>query len=132
MNPGFLFGVLLWPVVQDLLQQHYQKHHRWFPALHHGINTALRYQSETLPMPRRLTVMMCSLWTLQYHLERRRISRIDHIFQQRYFRAAFDFLQLRAKVGESLQEVVAWWHTFQDASPQNRERLIDKLAKQSL
>ena len=127
LNPGFLFGVLLWPVVQDLLQRHYREHRRWFPALYHGVSTALRYQSETVPMPRRLTAMMRSIWTLQYHLERQRPSRIYRIFHQRYFRAAIDFLQLRAKAGEPLHDIVTWWRTFQEGSQRDRERLIDEL-----
>ncbi len=127
LNPGFLFGVLLWPVVQNLLQKYEQQYHRFFPALHHGIGSAIRHQAETLPIPRRLTDMMRSVWMLQYHLERRRPSRVYRIFNQRFFRAAFDLMQLRAEAGEPLNEQVSWWRAFQDGTKEERDRLIDEI-----
>lgn len=130
LNPGFLFGVFLWPVVQDHLQKQNKQRERLFQALHHGISIAIQSQSKTLPIPRRLIAMMRSMWTFQYHLERRRASRIHHIFHQRFFRAAFDFLKLRAESGEPLAEIVQWWQTFQDAANQQRDRLIDALKQE--
>ena len=127
LNPGFLLGILLWPVVQQLLQQHFKKHKRLFPALHHGINLALEQQLKTVLIPRRLTIMMRSVWTLQYHLERRRSKRIFHVFYQRYFRAAFDFLALRAEAGEPLQALVDWWQLFQDSDKAERQCMIQAL-----
>lgn len=127
LNPGFLLGVLLWPVVQGLLDEHLKKHGRLFQALYYGINRALDHESEALLIPRKLTGMMRSIWTLQYHLERRRIKRIYRIFQQRYFRAAFDFLALRAQAGEPLQELVNWWQAFQEGNKKEKESLIESL-----
>ncbi|OGO93273.1 MAG: hypothetical protein A3F41_04050 [Coxiella sp. RIFCSPHIGHO2_12_FULL_44_14] len=127
LNPGFLFSVLLWPVVQHLMQEHLQQHKKWFPALHYGMVTALERQLKTLLIPRRLTMMMRSLWVLQYHLERRRANRIEHIFHQRYFRAAFDLLKLRQQAGESVRDVLVWWDNFQRAESLERRRMIELL-----
>ena len=127
LNPGFLLGVLLWPMVQKLLAEHLKKNKRLFPALYYGINMTLEKQCETLLIPRRLTAMMRAVWTLQYHLERRRSKRIYRIFYQRYFRAAFDFLALRAKAGEPLQELVAWWQDFQESNTAEKQRMVERL-----
>ena len=127
LNPGFLFSIFLWPVVQELMQQHFKKYKRLFPSLYYGINMALRQQVETLAIPRRLTTMMRSVWLLQYHLERRRRSRIYHIAEQRFFRAAFDFLELRERAGEPLMETVCWWRVFRDGNQKQRKQLIDEL-----
>ena len=129
LNLGFLFAIFLWPVVQELMQQYFKKYKRLFPSLYHGINTALRQQVEILAMPRRLTTMVRSVWLLQYHLERRRRSRIYHIVKQRFFRAAFDFLELREQVGEPLTEIVCWWRAFRDGNQKQREQLIDELGE---
>lgn len=126
LNPGFSFAVFLWPVVQELMQQHFKKYKRLFPSMYHGINIALR-QQVGLAIPRRLTTMMRSVWLLQYHLERRRRGRICHIIEQRFFRAAFDFLELRERAGEPLTEIVCWWRAFQDGNQKQREQLIDEL-----
>ena len=104
-----------------------KKHGRLFQALYYGINRALDQESEALLIPRKLTGMMRSIWTLQYHLERRRSKRIYRIFQQRYFRAAFDFLALRAQAGEPLQELVNWWQAFQEGNKKEKESLIESL-----
>lgn len=127
LNPGFLLAVLLWPVMQELLQEHLQRHRKLFIAAHHGMSTALQEQMKTLMIPRRLTAMIRSMWTLQYHLERRRHSRIYRIFNQRFFRAAVDFLQLRVQVGEPLNECLQWWLKFREGDKQLRTQLMDEL-----
>jgi poly(A) polymerase len=127
LNPGFLFAVILWPVMQELLREHFQQHHKLFVAVYHGMNTALQEQVKTLMIPRRLTAMIRSMWTLQYHLERRRRNRIYRVLNQRFFRAALDFLQLRARVGEPLNEVVTWWFAFRDGDKERRAQLINEL-----
>lgn len=127
LNPGFLLAVILWPVMQDLLHEHFQQHHKLFVAVYHGMNVALQEQTKTLIIPRRLTAMIRSMWTLQYHLEKRRRSRIYRVFNQRFFRAALDFLQLRMQVGEPLHEIVSWWFAFRDGDKEKRAQLIDEL-----
>ncbi len=107
LNPGFLFAVFLWPVVQVSVKGTENK--RLFSALHHSVRKVVKKQSVALPLPKRLLEMMHAIWILQYHLERRRPARIHHIMAQRYFRAAFDFLTLRAEIDPNLKEVVAWW-----------------------
>ncbi|MFW0072489.1 MAG: polynucleotide adenylyltransferase PcnB [Coxiella-like endosymbiont] len=131
LNPGFSFAILLWPVVQELMQQYFKKYKRLFPSIYYGINMALRQQVEILAIPRRLTTMIRSVWLLQYHLERRRRSRIYRIVEQRFFRAAFDFLELREQAGEPLTEIVYWWRAFRDGNQKKREQLIDRLNEQA-
>ncbi|MFW0079749.1 MAG: polynucleotide adenylyltransferase PcnB [Coxiella endosymbiont of Haemaphysalis qinghaiensis] len=126
LNPGFLLAIFLWPVVKGLMEQHFEKHKRLFPSLYYSINHALYLQARTLTIPRRLTIMMRSVWMLQYHLERRRCNRVYRIAQQRFFRAAFDFLELRARAGEPLTEIVRWWRIFHDGNTKQREQLIDE------
>ena len=127
LNPGFLLAIFLWPVVKGLMEQHFKKHKRLFSSLYYSVNHALCLQVQTLAIPRRLTIMMRSVWMLQYHLEQRRCNRIYRIAQQRFFRAAFDFLELRERAGEPLTEIVCWWRIFHDGNTKQREQLIDKL-----
>lgn len=127
LNPGFLLAIFLWPMVQGLMEQYLKKHKRLFSSLYHGINQALYFQTQTLTIPCRLTAMMRSVWLLQYHLERRRRNRIYRIANQRFFQAAFDFLELRERAGEPLTEIVCWWRIFRDGNTKQREQLIDEL-----
>ena len=128
LNPGFLLSILLWPLVQESLNKHVKQYGKFFPALHYGINVTLDKQLMNLMIPRRLTNMMRSIWILQYHLEKRRPTRIDRIYFQRYFRAAFDFLVLRAKSGDPIQASVDWWREFQEQDDAvARENMIQRL-----
>lgn len=127
LNPGFLLAIFLWPMVQGLMEENLKKHKRLFASLYHGVNQALNLQTQTLAIPRRLTAMMCSVWLLQYHLERRRRNRIYWIANHRFFRAAFDFLELRERAGEPLAEIVYWWRIFRDGNTKQREQLMQEL-----
>ena len=129
LNPAFLFAIFLWPTVQELMQQHFKKYKRLFPALYYGINTTLQRQMTVLNLPHRLMTMMRSIWLLQYHLECRRCDRIYRITQQRFFRAALDFLELRKRAGEPLSELVYWWKVFRDGTDEQRTQLIDELVR---
>ena len=40
------------------------------------------------------------------------------------FRAAYDFFALRAASANAPQEAAQWWERFQDASPDERERML--------
>src|SRR5579884_1311445 len=40
------------------------------------------------------------------------------------FRAAYDFFALRAAAGNAPVHVAEWWERFQDASPDERERML--------
>jgi poly(A) polymerase len=40
------------------------------------------------------------------------------------FRAAYDFFALRAASANAPQEAAKWWERFQDADPDERERML--------
>jgi poly(A) polymerase len=40
------------------------------------------------------------------------------------FRAGYDFFALRAASANAPQEAARWWEKFQDASPDERERML--------
>jgi len=127
LNPAFLLAIFLWPLVQKLLND--QKHSKtpFFHRLNHAMAQALDLQCETIAIPRRFTATMQAIWVAQYHLERRRKSRIIRIMEQRYFRAAFDFLSLRADAGEPLREMANWWQKIQVVNTAQQDKMIRDL-----
>ncbi|WP_246168918.1 polynucleotide adenylyltransferase PcnB [Coxiella endosymbiont of Amblyomma sculptum] len=127
LNPGFLLAIFLWPVVQELIDRNVRKNKRLFSSLYYGIQRTLNLQTKTLAIPRRLEKVMRSIWLLQYHLEQQSFNRISQISQERFFRAALNFLELREHTGAPLTAIVCWWRIFRDGSVEQRERLIDKL-----
>lgn len=113
LNPGFLLSILLWPVIQVILNE--KNEEKLSFRLHYAIQKVLKLQNKALMIPKRFTEMMRSIWTLQYHLEYSRKNRIEKILEHRYFRAAHDFLKLRAQSGENLREIADRWQRLRDS-----------------
>ncbi len=129
LNPGFLLSVLLWPSLQKLIHEHPDRRKKTFQVLHYSIGEVLDTQSKSLNTPKRLLAMMRDVWMLQYHLKSRRGKRVYRTLQHRYYRAALDFLMLRAKVGEPVQDLVEWWQTFQLSNEAQQQEMLKSLSK---
>lgn len=127
LNPGFLLSVFLWPLAQNLLKKTHNKSASFFHSLHQAMADTFELQSETIMITRRFVEIIRSIWLMQYHLERRRKKRITRILEQRYFRAGFDFLKLRADSGEPVRELADWWEKIQTVSASQQKRMIDEL-----
>ena len=82
-------------------------------------------------MSKRMSSMMKSMWLLQYNLERRRPKRIRSLLKQRYYRAAFDLLVLRAEQDQELKECAQWWQEIYQADDELRDQMIDDLVNVS-
>jgi poly(A) polymerase len=65
-------------------------------------------------MPMRDIIMM------QQRFERRSGRRALRFLEHPRFRAAYDFLLLRAQSGEIDPELAAWWTRLQEQSPEQR------------
>jgi poly(A) polymerase len=125
LNPGFLLSAFVWPVIQEYINDH--KEQKLFAALHGAIHEILPIQTQTLGVSHRLRLMMRSISILQYHLERRRLSRIYRIANQRYFRAALDFFELRAEIDGRLAKAAQWWRAFRESDNLGRKELMNEL-----
>lgn len=129
LNPGFLLSVFLWPQLMSRLTQALHEKKYFYHALRYAMDQLFLDQQAVLAIPRRFTGMMRSVWLMQYHLTRRRPSRIWATYQQRYFRAAIDLLGLRVEAGAPHAEDYAWWRTFQAADQTGREAMREALKK---
>jgi poly(A) polymerase len=67
---------------------------------------------------------MREIWLLQYRFPKRAGKRAYHLLEHPRFRAAFDFLALRALAGDESMELAQWWTTFQEVNPEERGRMI--------
>lgn len=127
LNPGFLLSVFLWPALQLCMKQHIDKGKKLYHALHLSIEEVFQEQNQHVSIPRRLTAMMRAIWMLQYHMQRRREDRVWQIASNRYFRAAQDFLELRAKAEDPQAGLSEWWRKFRHANPPGRRKLMRNL-----
>lgn len=130
LNPGFLLSVILWPYLQNELNRHIDAGMKFGQAMHLACDTVLADKPEMLQLTKRVVQMMRDVWFLQFYLERRRRNRIWRVANDRYFRAAYDFLLLRAEFeNPDLKKTAQWWEIFRDAGKGKREGMIKQLSQ---
>jgi poly(A) polymerase len=70
---------------------------------------------------------MREIWMMQPRFEKRTGHTPFGLVEQPRFRAAFDFMRLRADIGEVDVTLADWWQEFSQASDQVREDLVAQL-----
>ncbi len=124
VSPAFLLAALLWGQVERNLRRFESQGQPTIPALHAAMHEALDVQRDSLAIPKRFDATMKELWLLQPRFLQRGGQRPYRLLEHPRFRAAYDFLALRAASGNAPQEAAAWWERFQDAGPDERERML--------
>jgi len=124
VSPAFLFAALLWHEVLAASRNAAREGMKPIPALHRAMDSVLDIQTEKLAIPRRFTAMSKEIWLMQPRLEQRSGKRPFSLLAHERFRAAFDFLVLRAASGEAPQELADWWEKFQRAGPEARAAML--------
>ncbi|QEL54661.1 polynucleotide adenylyltransferase PcnB [Chromobacterium paludis] len=124
ISVGFLLATLLWRQVNQGWQKRVAEGEKSLPALMAAIDEVESEQENDLAIPRRFSVTMREIWTLQARFDNRTGARPYRFLEQPRFRAAYDFLALRSEAGEVPRELVAWWEAFQRADGAECERLI--------
>ncbi len=124
VHPAFLIAVLLWPSFKETLEHHLDQGEKFFGALAKSLKYILKHHNMPMSVPRRLTLVIEEIWTLQYHLPQTRRTRIFSTLNHPRFRAAYDFMLLRAEVDPSLTPLCAWWEKFQAATKKEQEELL--------
>ncbi len=123
VTPAFLFGALLWPVTVDLQQRYQDQGEDEVPALQIASAEALDRQVARVAIPKRFSLPMREIFLLQPRLQRYGLGggkRAMRLLGHPRFRAAYDFLLLRAEVGDASQELADWWTRFQDSNAGER------------
>jgi poly(A) polymerase len=124
VTPAFLFAVFLWEPARKrarILQD--QEDMPPVPALQRAGAEIAAHQATRVSIPRRFTTPMREIWQLQQRFTKRRGQRAVGLLEHRRFRAAYDFLLLRAQAGEVDPELAQWWTDFQEASPNQRVKM---------
>lgn len=114
--PGFLIAALLWEAMRNIADEHIGNGLSEMEAVRLAGDTVISRQILSTAMPRRFTHMARDIWTLQVRLKRTK-KRAIRVLMHPKFRAAYDFLLLRAQAGERLQELVEYWTQEQKDEP---------------
>ena len=125
VTPAFLFAALLWQSVEDETQTNVANGLSPVEAVQFAADTVISKQVARIAMSRRFTSITREIWALQPRLMRHTSKRAPRLVEHPRFRAAYDFLLLRAAAGEPVQEAADWWTNFLGSDEAGRAQLME-------
>ena len=127
---AFLFAVLLWRAFGREVARHRANMPPQDAAWLAGEAVFAR-QSRTVAVPRRVSGAAIEIWAMQHRLEAKRRKSVPGLLADRRFRAGYDFLLLRRKIGEVDARLADWWTEVQQSPQAEAARLAHIAAKKS-
>jgi len=127
--PSFLLACVLWADVREGWERRSKNQHS-HPALLDAIDDVFNARIGDVSGRGKLAGDMREIWTMQPRFEKRIGSAPFGLVEQPRFRAAFDFMRLRAENGE-LDEVLSdWWEEFSLADDNLRRDMVDQVRQE--
>jgi poly(A) polymerase len=115
VTPMFLIGVILWEPIR-LLAEKILSEEKMSDS--HAISLAAyeisALQQKRISIPRRFTAPMREMLALQPRFDQTKGRRAMNLLEHRRFRAAYDFMMLRAEVGGAPAETAQFWTDVQE------------------
>ncbi len=122
--PSFLLACLLWHEVNERWKTARAGGAHAVPALQESIDAVFDARIGDISGRGKLAADMREIWLMQPRFERRAGSTPFALIEQPRYRAAFDFLRLRADCGEAEAELADWWEDFALGNQDEREALV--------
>ncbi len=123
ISTGFIFASIYWPQVEQTFKKLQEINN--LPNEH--MLLAGEQVTKSLSLQRKTITDMQEIWAMQIMLERRLPSKIQKILIRNKFRAAYDFLVLRAEINQELKELAQWWTYIQTLEIDQQNELIKKI-----
>lgn len=123
VTPYFLFAALLWEAVRSISESKVNQGESELMALQLAAQEVIARQVRYTAFPRRVSVLMKEVWTIQSRFQNRTGSRVTRLLTHPRFRAGYDFLLLRAETGEVSPELATWWTKFQSVSESEQRKM---------
>jgi poly(A) polymerase len=128
--PSFLLACLLWHEVLERWQALQAGGEAPFPALQQAVDAVFDARIGDISGRGKLAADMREIWLMQPRFERRSGNGPRALVEQPRYRAAYDFLRLRADAGELPGELAEWWEDFALGSDDERSALLQAVRVQ--
>ena len=127
VTPGFFMAALMWDPMRRWAGELKGQGMSELQAIQaSGAEAFVRADAPGLPAAP-VQQMAREIWQLQPRLFRRTGRQPARLIQHPRFRAAYDFLFLRAEAGEDVQALGQWWTEFQQADEDAKTALVGEL-----
>ena len=124
--PSFLLACVLWSDVRDGWAQRIKQRQHAHPALQDAIDDVFNARIGDVSGRGKLAADMREIWMMQPRFEKRVGSAPYGLAEQPRFRAGFDFMRLRADIGEVDVVLADWWQEFSTGDDNLRQDLMDQ------
>jgi len=125
VTPAFLFSAMLWEPVRSESERLMAAGSDAAVAWTASVDRVMHQQATRIAIPKRFAIAMEEIWSLQPRFEQRQKKRVMRLLAHPRFRAAYDFLVLRAHEEPDLRDHVEWWAEAQEL---DAPHLADRLA----
>ena len=124
VTPAFLFAALLWAPVKKQTQANVEAGMPYAVALQKAATKLVSSQVRHVSIPKRFTTIMRDIWALQSRFRNHSGRRAYSVLHHPKFRAAYDFLCLRANAGETEVDDCRWWTELQEKNPEQQKKIL--------
>jgi poly(A) polymerase len=129
VTPTFLLALLLYgPIAQCIESMPPEKWHE-VSAIGDACDRAVRQAQTHLAIPRRFSLGLSEMFSLQPRLEHPTGRRALRLLSHPRFRAAYDLLLLRAELGLASAGMAEWWTQVQAVPPEEQGPMADALSQ---
>jgi len=129
VTPAFIFAVFLWQPVVCLRKKYLERGMSESQTMTAAAEAVMSGQSRRISIPRRFHTPMRDIWHIQDRFLKRAPKRSVRLLSHPRFRAGYDFLLLRAAVGDAEMELAEWWTAFYESDDSGRSAISDKLSR---
>jgi poly(A) polymerase len=127
--PSFLMACVFWHEVSTRWKTLRDDGEPPMPALQMAVDATFDARIGDISGRGKLAADMREIWLMQPRFEKRSGSSPAAMLQQPRFRAAFDFMRLRADAGEIDMEMVEWWEDYSMGDEDQRRALVEAARK---
>ncbi len=124
VNPAFIFAAILWDPLQEMVKALKAQGIPEVEAMQVASMEVLKPHVLNISIPKRFGMPMREIWHLQLRLMKNSGRRTLRVLAHPRFRAAYDFLLLRAQAGEDVGDVGEWWTRFQEMTDEQRDKVL--------
>lgn len=124
VTPAFLYAAFLWDPVRSMAEKiQADESMGVIQAMQLAGNRMVSAQAKNTSIPRRFSFPMRDIWSLQPRFNSIKGGRPHKLLTHPRFRAAYDFLLLRAECGEVTKELADWWTKFQEVDDEEKTNM---------
>jgi poly(A) polymerase len=127
--PSFLMACVFWHEVSARWQALRDQGEPSMSALQAAVDATFDARIGDISGRGKLAADMREIWQMQPRFDKRTGSSPAAMLEQPRFRAAFDFMRLRADAGEVDAELVTWWEHYSLGNDERRRELMETARK---